>query len=239
MDRARVLCPSLSFVAHACGAALLVLAPLALPDRLPTAPLRPFSGVSIDTALFLGGGAPAAGRPHLAPPPRRTVPASLVAPRLAGLTVPQPTEIDLGSAGSAVPGLPEGPGDGSGGTGVCLIGCGAGSGPAGAGLAPLAEPLQRPRPLRIGGDLRPPRKLRHVAPVYPPLAVAARVGGRVVLDCTIDEDGRVVGVTVVVGHPLLQAAAAEAVRQWRYLPTLLDGSRVSVLLTVTVDFGLR
>jgi protein TonB len=81
--------------------------------------------------------------------------------------------------------------------------------------------------------------VRHVAPVYPPLAVAARVQGSVRLECVIGEDGRVSEVAVVQGHPLLDAAAVEAVRQWRYRPTLLNGVRVSLVLTVVVDFRLR
>jgi protein TonB len=89
-----------------------------------------------------------------------------------------------------------------------------------------------------GGDLREPRKLRHVAPIYPELAVEARVQGTVVIDCVIGEDGRVSAVTVLRGHPLLDPAAEEAVRQWRYTATLLNGVPVSVLLTVTVAFRL-
>jgi len=240
MDRARVLCPSLSFATHACGAALLLLAPLALPDRLPSAPAHALTGVSIDSALLLGGGAPAGGGlPRAVRLPRRDNPARFAAPRFVSPVVPEPGEIDPGTGGSAVPGLPDGSGDGSGGVGVCLVDCGTGPGPAAVSIAALAPPVAPTKPLRIGGDLRPPRKLRHVAPVYPPLAAAARVGGRVVLDCVIDEHGRVADVTVVRGHPLLDAAEMEAVQQWRYLPTLLNGVRVSVLLTVTIDFGLR
>jgi protein TonB len=78
-----------------------------------------------------------------------------------------------------------------------------------------------------------------VAPVYPPLAVAARVEGNVILECVIGEDGRVSGIAVVRGHPLLDAAAVEAVRQWRYAPSLLNGVHVSVVLSVTVAFRLR
>jgi protein TonB len=80
--------------------------------------------------------------------------------------------------------------------------------------------------------------VRHVAPVYPPLAVVARVQGRVALECAIAEDGRVTEVLLLSGHPLLDEAAAEAVRQWRYTPTLLNGVPVSVVLRVVVDFRL-
>jgi protein TonB len=91
----------------------------------------------------------------------------------------------------------------------------------------------------VGGHVRAPRKLRHVDPEYPPLARAARVEGRVVVECVIDTDGRVAQARVVTGRPLLDDAALQAVRQWRYRPTLLDGVAVAVQMTVTVEFHLR
>jgi protein TonB len=77
-----------------------------------------------------------------------------------------------------------------------------------------------------------------VLPVYPEIARAARVQGNVVLDCTISREGRVVDVKVLSGHVLLQPAAVEAVRQWLYRPTLLNGVPVPVVMTVTVRFTL-
>jgi periplasmic protein TonB len=97
----------------------------------------------------------------------------------------------------------------------------------------------RPLPLRPGGLVTQPRRIHYVAPIYPELARAARVEGRVVIDCVIDSTGRVVEANVASGHPLLDGAALDAVRQWTYTPTLLNGVPVSVLLTVTVAFGLR
>jgi protein TonB len=160
----------------------------------------------------------------------------LVQPGLVVPLVPE-AEIDLGS-GPSIPGLPDGePGNGGG---SCLFGC---DGHVGAAV-PAAEPASPDPPhsrsfLRVGGSVREPRKVRHVAPAYPPLAVAARVQGSVTLECVIGEDGRVSEIVVVRGHPLLDEAAADAVRQWRYTPTLLNGVRVSVILTVVVAFRLR
>jgi protein TonB len=91
----------------------------------------------------------------------------------------------------------------------------------------------------VGGHIRTPLKLRHVDPEYPPLARAAHVGGRVVVECVIDTDGRVARARIVSGKPLLNEAALAAVRQWLYRPTLLDGMPVAVQMTVTVDFHLR
>jgi periplasmic protein TonB len=93
-------------------------------------------------------------------------------------------------------------------------------------------------PVRAGGDLEPPTKLRQVAPIYPELARQARVQGVVVLDCVIDPSGRVADVKVLRGHSLLAPAAVDAVRQWLYTPTRLNGVPVAVLLTVTVRFTL-
>jgi periplasmic protein TonB len=108
-----------------------------------------------------------------------------------------------------------------------------------AGDVPNASgPRDTRGPLRIGGGLEPPTKLVHVPPEYPELARAARVRGTVVLDCTIDPAGSVVDVRVLSGHPLLDPAAVDAVRRWRYTPTRLNGVPVAVLLTVNVRFDL-
>jgi protein TonB len=78
-----------------------------------------------------------------------------------------------------------------------------------------------------------------VAPEYPELARRAGVEGVVVIDCTIEPLGLVSGVQVLSGHPLLNQAALEAVRQWRYEPTRINGVPVPVVLTVTLRFNLR
>jgi protein TonB len=75
--------------------------------------------------------------------------------------------------------------------------------------------------------------------VYPPLALAARVEGPVLLEAIIDTEGRVQAVRVLRSPPMLDAAAVEAVRQWRYTPTLLNGTPVPVIMTVNVMFQLR
>jgi TonB family protein len=102
--------------------------------------------------------------------------------------------------------------------------------------APIARPAKR---TRVGIDVGEPRKLVHVPPTYPPEALRARVQGTVILECTIGPDGRVTGVEVKRGAPLLDGAAREAVRQWVYEPTRLNGVPVPVVMTVTVNFELR
>jgi periplasmic protein TonB len=124
--------------------------------------------------------------------------------------------------------------------GFCTQGCVLGTGdsivgdPLGTGSA--AEAVVKAGP---GGDIRPPRKVRDVAPIYPDLAIHTRVEGRVEIECRIDTTGRVVDATVLRGHPLLVASALTAVREWLYQPTLLNGVPVSVIMTVTVHFRLQ
>jgi protein TonB len=109
---------------------------------------------------------------------------------------------------------------------------------AGNDLPPVPE-VAPVKPIRVGGDIRPPQKIRDVPPRYPPIAQASRVEGVVILEATIDEDGSVRDVRVLRGKPLLDDAAAEAVRQWRFTPTRLNGEAVPVVMTVTVSFQLN
>jgi protein TonB len=95
------------------------------------------------------------------------------------------------------------------------------------------------KPVQVGGKIRPPQKVRDVAPIYPALALIARVEGPVILEAVIDSEGRVQSVRVLRSPPMLDAAALAAVRQWEYTPTLLNGIAVPVIMTVTVMFQLR
>ena len=152
---------------------------------------------------------------------------------LQGVAIPD-ASVDLGSVGPA--GIGEGSDEGAG---LCLFDCAATPGVHAWPGLDTPEPARDPVRVRVGGDIREPVKVRDVAPAYPPLAVAARVQGAVVLQCVITTEGRVSEVVVVSGHPLLDDAAVAAVRRWRYRPTLLNGEPVSVILTVTVTFSLR
>jgi protein TonB len=105
-------------------------------------------------------------------------------------------------------------------------------------LSEARQPAEPSEPLRVGGSVTYPKKTRHVNPVYPSIAAAARIQGTVVLEATIDERGHVANLRVLVSIPLLDTAALEAVRQWTYEPTLLNGSPVPVLMSVNVRFEL-
>jgi protein TonB len=93
-------------------------------------------------------------------------------------------------------------------------------------------------PYRVGGDLRPPSKVMDVKPVYPPEALAQRVQGVVILEVVVNEFGRVTQPKVLRSIPLLDEAALEAVRQWQFTPSMLNGQTVPVVMTTTVNFTL-
>ena len=147
-------------------------------------------------------------------------------------------------------------------TGPVCVGCPIGGvGPRGGtqgvpfGLGLAALPLRHPRlrrrrdasqkpverppdPVRIGGQVMMAKLVHQVTPVYPPLARQTRVAGTVQLQAVIGRDGRIQDLQVRSGHPLLIAAAVEAVRQWVYQPTTLNGNPVEVLTTINVTFTL-
>jgi len=103
---------------------------------------------------------------------------------------------------------------------------------------PPTPPVAPRQPVRVSG-LQAPRKIRDMAPRYPTIAQASRVEGVVILEAVIAEDGSVQDVRVLRSKPLLDDAAVEAVRQWRFTPTLLGGQPVPIVMTVTVSFTLN
>lgn len=93
--------------------------------------------------------------------------------------------------------------------------------------------------VRVGGDIAEPKKIKDVKPVYPAEAQAAGIQGVVILEATIAPSGYVSDARVLRSIPALDQAAVEAVRQWAFTPTLLNGAPVPVIMTVTVNFTLR
>lgn len=232
-DAARVRAGGLplSFGLHAAGFAGLVALSLAVPEELPAPP-----GLAIADVVFATGPrVPAESGPRrpIARSPR-TAPRAL-APIFETLEEtpefePEPLATDgegdatcigcaLSAAGPVGDGG-EGPGDGAGTDRVLTRGTGT-------------------APVRVGGHIQAPRKIRHLVPEYPDLARRAGVAGVVILECVIARDGLVQSVQVLSGHPLLNEAAVRAVRQWAYRPTLLNGVPVEVVMTVTVRFTTR
>jgi protein TonB len=93
--------------------------------------------------------------------------------------------------------------------------------------------------VRVGGDIKEPKKIKDVKPVYPEAAKAAGVQGIVIIEVVIGTDGSVNEAKVLRPVPELDRAAIDAVMQWKYTPTLLNGEPVKVIMTVTVTFTLQ
>jgi len=101
-----------------------------------------------------------------------------------------------------------------------------------------AAPVAAQTPVRVGGDIKEPRRIFDVKPVYPAIAQQAGIQGIVIIEAIIGIDGSVEEARILRPVPLLDQAALEAVTQWRYTPTLLNGQPVRVVMTVTVSFNL-
>jgi protein TonB len=105
--------------------------------------------------------------------------------------------------------------------------------------APPPPPPPPTAPVRVGGNIKAPQKIKDVKPVYPAIAQSARVQGVVIIEATIGPNGQVQEAKVLRSIPLLDQAALDAVRQWVFTPTLLNGVPVPVIMTVTVNFTLQ
>jgi protein TonB len=212
-----------SIVVHAIVLTALVLSPWVVEAELPIVdgPLRDFVAT-----------VPPPPPPPAPPPPSATAPRATSAPIKAADTItdeaPEPPSGDVHVEG----GLPPGPGVDAR---ASLIEGLKGDTPI---AAPPAPPPPAPKLVRVGGVIREPRKLVHVAPVYPEIARQARIDGKVTMEAVLDVTGRVESVRVLNAVPLLEDAAVRAVRQWRYSPTELNGVPVPVLMTITVVFSL-
>jgi periplasmic protein TonB len=119
--------------------------------------------------------------------------------------------------------------------------------PDGVGLVIGDRPVlvQPPDPPRPAGPVRvadlpvTPRKIGDVRPVYPEIARLTRIEGTVILEAVLATTGRVTQLRVIKSAPMFDQAALDAVRQWRYTPSLYGGHPVSVLMTITVRFTLQ
>jgi protein TonB len=96
-----------------------------------------------------------------------------------------------------------------------------------------------PQRIRVGGNVQQAKLVNQPKPVYPPLAKQARIQGTVRFNAIIGRDGAIANLQVVSGHPLLVPSALEAVRQWKYQPTLLNGEPVEVVTQIDVNFTLQ
>lgn len=217
----------ISLALHVFAAAVVVIVPLLAADQLP----EPASAVK---AFFVEPMSAPPPPPPPPPPAPRAAHAPKVAPKpiapetafVAPVEVQEikPEEaldlgLDTGVAGGVEGGVPGG-----------VVGGVVG------GLPDAPPPPQMA--VRVGGQIKEPKKLKDVKPAYPDIARQARVQGIVILECTISPQGKVTNVSVLRGIALLDQAAIDAVKQWVYTPTLLNGVPVPVIMTVTVNFKL-
>ena len=225
-----------SLTLHAVGVAGLLALPALTTEALPDPPARPIP----DMVVVLPTPVPDPVRP--VPPSRpagggqRRQGPAVTTRRMVAVPVTVPDT--LPTINEEEPPTLKDDGD----VGFCIGNCSStptggddpqGGGTVGSDLGPGRSIL------RVGGVIKAPTKIRDVRPVYPALAQQIRLQGVVVLECIISADGLVQEVEILAGPPLLQESAREAVRQWRYTPTFLNGERVPVIMTVTVNFILH
>jgi protein TonB len=103
---------------------------------------------------------------------------------------------------------------------------------------PVKEVKKKIQRIRVGGNVQQAKLVRRQMPVYPPLAKQARIQGTVKFTAVIGTDGTIRNLQLMGGHPLLVPSAQEAVRQWVYQPTLLNGEPVEVITQIDVNFTL-
>jgi periplasmic protein TonB len=224
-----------SFFIHFAILALLLFLPLYFSQGIDMK--------SLETTLLVAPMAPMAPAPpppaslprmvHVAP--KVFTPGKLTAPTFipkavstAASDAPPPQESFAGAMSAGLGGVPGG-----------LIGGITGGMPGLAAPVAAAPAVEGPkRPVRIGGDVKPPRLIYGPRAIYPILASQAHLHGLVVIDAIIDEHGNVVQEKVVSGHPLLIPAALKAVSERKYEPTILDGAPTPVDLRVEVNFQM-
>ena len=170
---------------------------------------------------------------QLPKPPRRTAPSRttstesvLVPPDAAPTVVPTGVAPETERAGASA----------ASGPAVSVENGVPGIDSIGGGGAPAPPPPAPVPPMRLHQGMKAPHKIVDVPPVYPPVALRAQVGGVVILEAVIDAQGRVASVRVLRSIALLDQAAVDAVRQWRFTPALLNAEPVPVVMTVTVNF---
>lgn len=219
---------------HACGAALLVAAVLTQAVRTPL--VRAASSLVMPAVVST---APPLDRPSpvraIKPQPTRSAPARSAPSPLPG-AAPAPAPIDAPSsvvpetgaetAGNGAAEAPTGPFDG-----------GIDSVPSGVGTSGS----EVRGAYRVGGNggLAPPRKIKDVKPAFPMRALSERARGSVIIEATIGVDGKVQEASVVHSIPTLDQAALDAVRQWEYVPSMLNGVAVAVVMLVVVTFTIQ
>jgi protein TonB len=206
----------LSILAHAAGLAGLVVIPLVAAGMLPT-----------PESVLVFAATPPSPPPEPPPVTIRAPAVTPMTPANPNLAPPEaPSQVVAEPPPQIVPPIHGVPG-----------GIPDSLQPANLRLAP--PPEAPPLFVRPGGAIKDPRKIHDAAPVYPPIAIAAKSQGVVIIEAIINKEGDVVDARVLRSQPLLDQAALDAVRQWKFTPTLLNGIPVEVHMTVSVNFTLH
>jgi periplasmic protein TonB len=212
---------AVSICAHAAVVVAILVAPIFATADLPD-PHRPLTFEAI-TPIAMPSIA-------VAPQSQSTPPTRAIQP----FPVDEPAELPLDDPPSIDVPMPQ--------IDACIscgvVGVPIGNGTIGHDLPDPPVPPSPRDPIAIGGNIRPPTRIFYVAPVYPQLALAAHKQGTVILQAVIDETGTVREVKVLRSVQLLDDAALEAVANWKFTPTMLNGKTVPVVMTVTVAFAL-
>lgn len=234
----------ISFVLQVIMICIAILIPLIYTDTLPRTQL---------TSFLVAPPPP----PPPPPPPAAAAPVKVVkviprqfdagrlmAPKAIPKEIAMIKEEELPPAMSGAVGVVGGvPGGVPGGTPGGVIGGIIGSVPSVA-PPPPPPPVKKeekpaaPQRIRVGGNVQAAKLIRQPKPVYPPLAKQARIQGTVRFQAIIGKDGSIQNLQLISGHPLLVPSATEAVKQWVYQPTLLNGEPVEVVTQIDVNFTL-
>ncbi len=231
-----------SFIGQILLLLVAVLIPLIYTDTLPRTTLTSF--------LVAPPPPPPPPPPPAATPPKvvKVIPRQfdagrLMAPKSIPKEIAMIKEEELPPPSSGVVGVVGGvPGGVPGGTPGGVIGGIIGSIPTAA--PPPPPPVKEapkpvvPQRIRVGGNVQQAKLIRQPKPVYPPLARQARIQGTVRFNAIIGRDGTIQNLQLVTGHPLLVPSAQDAVKQWVYQPTLLNGEPVEVITIIDVNFTL-
>jgi len=235
----RVWTVMISFIGQIALVGVLILIPMIYFDALPRTQLTSF--------LVAPPPPPPPPPPPAAAPvkmvkviPRQFDAGRLMAPKTVPKDIAMIKEEELpppSASAGVVGGVPGGVAGGSVGG---VIGGIIGSVPS-AAPPPPPPPVEQKKTvqrIRVGGQVQQANLIRQPKPIYPPLAKQARIQGVVRFEAIIGKDGTIQNLRLVSGHPLLVPAAQEAVKQWLYKPTLLNGEPVEVATVIDVNFTL-
>lgn len=221
----------IAYIIEIVGVGVLILIPLIYTQALPKAQLMTF--------LVAPPPPPPPPPPPAKAPPRiqvhpvtmaQLMKAPTVIPKKIAQIKDQPIQQATGVVGGVVGGVPGGQAGG-------VIGGVIGGVTGGPPPPPPPKP-KTPQRIRVGGQVEAAKLIYHPQPQYPPLAKMARIQGTVRLEAVIAKDGTIQDLKVLSGHPLLVKSALDAVKQWRYQPTLLNGQPVEVVTEIDVNFTL-